>query len=195
MALSTAEAFATPLGLVPVDGEAACALRSLPQVIELDEAHQQEHSIEVHLPFLQVVLEDFKIIPLLVGEAAEEEVEQVLETLWGGPETRFVISSDLSHYHDYPTAQKIDRATAESIERLRAEEVHGEQACGRIPICGLLTAARHHGLRAQTVDLRNSGDTGGPTYRVVGYGAFAFREAVAKPGGGPTGSSHPFRTA
>ena len=176
LAISSAEAFATPLGLVPVDVEAVRQARTLPQVLELDKAHEQEHSIEVQLPFLQTVLGSFALVPLAVGDATPEEVGQVLDILWGGPETRFVISSDLSHYCDSETAQRLDKATAKAIEALKPGGVGEDRACGRIPIRGLLQAARRHGLRARTVDLRSSGDTAGPRDKVVGYGAFVFEE-------------------
>ena len=177
LATSSAEAFATPLGLLPVDVEAVRQARALPQVRELDEAHEHEHSLEVQLPFLQTVLGDFALVPLAVGDATPEEVGQVLDTLWDGPETRFVISSDLSHYYDFQTARRLDAATAKAIEALKPGGVIAERACGRIPICGLLQAASRHGLRARTVDLRNSGDTAGPRDKVVGYGAFVFESA------------------
>jgi AmmeMemoRadiSam system protein B len=173
LAASSAEFFATPLGLVPVDTGAIRALGSLPQVRVVDEAHAEEHSLEVQLPFLQMVLADFSLVPLGVGETSPEAISNVLETLWGGPETRFVISSDLSHYHDSETARCIDQATAQAIEALRPEDIGDDQACGRLPIRGLLQTARARGLRARAIDLRNSGDTAGPRDRVVGYGAFA----------------------
>jgi AmmeMemoRadiSam system protein B len=176
LATSSAEAFATPLGLVPMDVEAVRAVRSLPQVSEMDEAHAHEHSLEVQLPFLQCILGDFMLVPLAVGDATPEEISEVLDALWGGPETRFVISSDLSHYQDSQTAQRLDRATAKAIEALKPKAIGEERACGRMPIRGLLQSARRHGLRARTIDLRNSGDTGGPHDRVVGYGAFVFDE-------------------
>ena len=177
LAGSSAEAFATPLGNVPVDREAGRKLSALPQVRCLDEAHRYEHSLEVQLPFLQVVLGDFELVPLVAGEAEAEEVAGVLEALWGGPETRVIVSSDLSHYLDPESARALDRATANAIEALDPEAVREGQACGRVPVRGLLRAAADHGLRAETVDLRNSGDTGGPRSQVVGYGAFAFWEA------------------
>jgi MEMO1 family protein len=176
LATSSAQAFATPLGIIPVDLEAVRQVRALPQVQELDEAHVYEHSLEVQLPFLQTVLGDFSLVPLAVGDATPEEVSQVLETLWDGRETRFVISSDLSHYYDFQTAQRLDSATATAIENLNAGGLDGECACGRIPIRGLMQIARRHGLHARTVDLRNSGDTAGPRNKVVGYGAFVFEE-------------------
>lgn len=174
LAVSGAEAFATPLGLVSVDTEAVRRICSLPQVKVLDAAHAREHSLEVHLPFLQVVLQDFKIVPLVIGEASDEQVADVIEALWGGQETRFVISSDLSHYHEYNSARELDSFTSRAVENLRPQDIQEEHACGRIPIQGLLRAARQHDLRGRTVDLRNSGDTAGPRDQVVGYGAFVF---------------------
>jgi MEMO1 family protein len=176
LATTSAEAFATPLGIVPVDVEALHQLQSLPQVKVLDEAHAHEHSLEVHLPFLQTVLNRFTLVPLAVGDATPDDIGEVLDALWGGPETRFVISSDLSHYYDSQAAQRLDRSTAKAIEALQPEGIGEDQACGRIPIRGLLQAARRRGLRARTVDLRNSGDTAGPRDQVVGYGAFVFEE-------------------
>jgi len=174
LALSSASVFATPLGEIPVDREAMEAIRDLPQVKVLDEAHALEHSLEVQLPFLQEVLGDFSLVPLVVGEASAAEVAEVLERLWDGPETRLVISSDLSHYHDYDTARRMDGATTRSIETLNPDAIGYEDACGRIPVAGLLAAARRHDLRARTLDLRNSGDTAGPRDQVVGYGAYVF---------------------
>jgi AmmeMemoRadiSam system protein B len=174
LALPSADAFLTPIGAVEVAHDAIETVRALPQVSELDRAHSLEHSLEVQLPFLQTVLDDFRIVPLLVGDATAEEVGGVLEALWGGPETIFVISSDLSHYHDYGSAQRIDRDTTLAIEHLDATPIDSEHACGCRPICGLLHVARAHALRVTTLDVRNSGDTAGDRRRVVGYGAYAF---------------------
>ena len=174
LAASSADSFATPLGAVPVDKEALAKVLKLPHVHARDDAHALEHSLEVHLPFLQQVLGDFSLLPLVVGEASPQEVDAVLETLWDGPETLIVVSSDLSHYHDYETARTLDRATSRAIEALRPQDIEYDHACGRNPINGLLYAAHKHGLRATTVDLRNSGDTAGPRDRVVGYGAYVF---------------------
>lgn len=174
IAPSSAEFFATPLGIVPVDRAAIASLDGLPQVVANDAAHAHEHSIEVHLPFLQETLVEFAIVPLVVGEATQREVAEVLEALWGGPETLLAISSDLSHYHDYETARRMDAATSRAIEKLRPQDIQFEHACGRLPINGLLQVARQRGLTARTLDLRNSGDTAGPRDEVVGYGAYAF---------------------
>ena len=175
LALPSADAFDTPLGRVPVDREAVAALAGLPQVVVSGAAHAQEHSLEVQLPFLQRMLREFAIVPLAVGDASADEVADVLDRLWGGPETLVLISSDLSHYHRYDDAVRIDRATAAAIVALDPSLDH-EQACGATPIAGLLTVARRRGLTAALLDLRNSGDTAGDRSRVVGYAAFAFFE-------------------
>jgi MEMO1 family protein len=174
LAATSACGFATPLGIVPANRETMGQTAKLPQVKILDAAHANEHALEVQLPFLQVALDEFSLIALAVGEATSEEICQVIESLWGGPETRFVISSDLSHFHDSETARKMDTAAARAIEELDPERLGEDQACGRAPISGLLLAARRRGLHARTLDLRNSSDTAGPRERVVGYGAFAF---------------------
>ncbi|OQA29356.1 MAG: hypothetical protein BWY59_00384 [Verrucomicrobia bacterium ADurb.Bin345] len=176
LAASGADAFATPLGEVPLDREILPSLADLKQVRVLDQAHAQEHSLEVQLPFLQHVLPSFKLVPLAVGDASPKEVAEVMDRLWGGPETLVVVSSDLSHYNDYKTASRMDRATSDAIEQLRPEAIDYEQACGRIPIAGLLLVARKRGLKARTVDLRSSGDTAGPRDEVVGYGGYVFDE-------------------
>lgn len=174
IALSDAAAFVTPLGSVPIDQAAVKALRRLPGVSVLEAAHAREHSLEVHLPFLQETLAQFNLIPLVTGDARPAEVGTVLEAVWGGPETLIVVSSDLSHYQDYATARQLDEATSQAIEHLRYEEIGDDRACGRIPVNGLLWLARRQGLHGQTIDLRNSGDTAGPRDQVVGYGAYVF---------------------
>lgn len=176
LAASSDEAFATPFGLVSLDTAAMEAILELPQVQVRDDAHLFEHSLEVHLPFLQTICADFRLVPLVVGDATTAEVAEVLEKLWGGPETLIVVSSDLSHYHDYRTARQMDEATSDAIEKLQPDAIGRDQACGRIPIRGLLHTARQHHLHAHTVDLRNSGDTAGPRDRVVGYGAYIFSQ-------------------
>lgn len=177
LATSSADAFATPLGEVPLDQETVRQAESLPQVAPGDDAHAPEHSLEVQLPFLQLTLGDFTLVPLLVGDATPEEVARVLAALWGGPETRIVVSSDLSHYHGYHAAMGLDAATARAIGSLRLDGVEDDGACGCRPIRGLLHQAGRLGLKVKTLDLRNSGDTAGPRDQVVGYGAFAFTEA------------------
>lgn len=172
LALPEADEFASPLGRVPVDARAAREILELPQVHVNAMAHALEHSLEVHLPFLQEVLEEFSIVPLVVGDAEPEEVCQVIESLWQDEETLIVVSSDLSHYHDYETARQLDQETSRAIEKLQIENLRPEQACGCIPIQGLLLAARQRGLQVVNVDLRSSGDTAGNRNQVVGYGAY-----------------------
>ena len=175
LALPGVTVFATPLGEIPIDLDAVAAIENMPQVIESTAAHAPEHSLEVQLPFLQTVLGDFKLLPLAVGNATPSEVAEVLEVLWGGPETLIVVSSDLSHFHPYQSARTIDAQTAQDILNLQNTLSH-EQACGGTPVNGLLMAARQHHLQPHLLDLRNSGDTAGDKDRVVGYAAFSFTE-------------------
>lgn len=175
LAVPHAQAFSTPLGSIPLDQAAIAAALELPQVIRHNGAHAEEHSLEVHLPFLQATLEDFTLAPFAVGYASAEEVAEVLDLLWGGVETLIVVSSDLSHYHPYAAAQRLDGHTANEILHLHLLHDH-EQACGATPINGLIEVARRRGLVPHLLDLRNSGDTAGDKSHVVGYASFAFTE-------------------
>jgi AmmeMemoRadiSam system protein B len=164
--------FRTPLGDISLDTGAIQELLALPQVHVDNEAHRLEHSVEVHLPFLQEMLETFTLVPIVVGDATPREVCDVISMLWNGPETLLIMSSDLSHYHDYETATRLDRATSHAIETLAFEKIGYEHACGRNPVSGLLLYARKHDLSVEILDLRNSGDTAGPRDQVVGYGTY-----------------------
>ena len=172
MALSSAEAFRTPLGDVMIDVETASRLR-VPGLRVSDTSHEYEHSLEVHLPFLQQVLDEFLLVPVVVGDASAREVAGLLAATWGGDETLIVISSDLSHYLGYDEAAARDAVTCTRIEHLDTDINH-DQACGATPIRGLLLVAKQQGLRVTTLDLRNSGDVAGDRQFVVGYGAWAF---------------------
>ncbi len=172
LAAPQAARFASPLGPVEVDRDAIERIRGLPGVCVDDAPHAAEHSLEVQLPFLQLALGPFRLVPLTVGDARDEEVSGVIDALWDGPGTLVVVSSDLSHYHDYETARRLDAATCRAIETLSPERLGPESACGRIPIRGLLRVARERGLRVRTLDLCNSGDTAGDRDRVVGYGGW-----------------------
>ncbi len=176
-AVPSVEAFETPMGTVPLDTAALARLRELPFVATSDRAHAAEHSLEVQLPFLQAVLGDFRLVPVVVGDATPDEVATILEALWGGEETLVVVSSDLSHFLPYAAARERDRATAEAIVR-REPSIEPEEACGAAPVNGLLEVARRRGLRVELADLRNSGDTAGGRSQVVGYGAFVLEEGA-----------------
>jgi MEMO1 family protein len=173
LALPGAAAFATPLGEIEIDQAAVASLTCLRQVVVSSAAHALEHSLEVQLPFLQATLDDFKLVPLAVGDASATEVAAVLEVLWGGPETLIVISSDLSHFLSYRAAQAVDQETTRHILALDGPLTH-EQACGGTPINGLLLAASHHHLQPRLLGKCNSGHTAGDQQRVVGYASFAF---------------------
>lgn len=187
IATSGADIWATPLGNVPLDRDTAARLMTLPMVGTLDKAHEAEHSLEVHVPFLQAVLGEFQLVPLVAGETPRDVVAAVLEEAWGGPETLIVISTDLSHYLDYQSCRATDAATVAAIEHLDPAVIGSAQACGRVPVGGMLLAAQHRHLRIKTLDVRNSGDTAGPRDKVVGYGAWALYEPEDKPAELPPG--------
>jgi len=175
-ALSDAEVFDTPLGPVRVDTEAVARLIARPDAVRMDLAHAQEHCLEVQLPFLKETLGDIAIVPVLAGQVEPQAVADLLSAEWGGPETAIVVSSDLSHYLSYDDCVTLDAVTAHAIETLSPERIDRPQACGRLPIAGLLLCAKARGMTVKTLDMRNSGDTAGPRGQVVGYGAWAFFE-------------------
>src|SRR5215831_7164577 len=174
IAAPTVDAFETPLGRVPVDANALDAIAGLPSVIQDDTAHAPEHALEVELPFLQTVLASFRVVPLLVGDATPKITAEVLRQLWDRPGTLIVVSSDLSHYHDYETARRLDATTASAIERGDWASLGPHQACGSRAIAGLLLETERRGLKIRRLSLCNSGDTAGSRDQVVGYGAWMF---------------------
>jgi MEMO1 family protein len=181
IAVPTVDAFETPLGRVPVDVEVLSSIADLQFIIRSDTPHAPEHALEVELPFLQTLLASFQIVPLIVGDAAPQDVAQVLRRLWSGPETLIVVSSDLSHYHDYETARRMDTTTAAAIEHGCWTSLGPNQACGCLAVAGLLVEAGRRGLKAQLLSLCNSGDTAGSRDRVVGYGAWMFVSIQTRP--------------
>ncbi|WP_114947917.1 AmmeMemoRadiSam system protein B [Microvirga calopogonii] len=172
LAVPTVDTFETPLGMVSLVREAATALADFAPVVRADAPHAPEHALEVELPFLQTVLRSFELVPLLAGDASPEEVAGALDRLWGGPETLIVVSSDLSHFHDYETARRLDAVTAAQIERGDGASLGPGNACGYLAIAGLLIELTRRGLGAQRLALANSGNTAGTRDRVVGYGAW-----------------------
>ncbi len=179
LALPGAQRFATPLGEIEIDQPSVAAITPLRQVVVSAAAHAHEHALEVQLPFLQSVLDNFTLVPLVVGDATAAEVAQVLEMLWGGPETLIVVSSDLSHFLPYAAAQSVNGDTVRHILALSGPITH-EQACGGTPVNGLLLAAQQHHLQPELLGLCNSGDTAGDRQRVVGYAAFAFEQGPGR---------------
>lgn len=174
LAVPESDVFSTPLGNIPIDQKGIQLISNLPQVIASDQAHKDEHSLEVQLPFLQQVLNEFTLIPLVVGDAERYEVAEVINKLWGDEHTLIVISTDLSHYHGYDEAKQLDRATSDAIVNLKADLIGYEDACGRNGLKGMITVAEEKHLSIDVLDLRNSGDTAGDKSRVVGYGAYVF---------------------
>ena len=173
LALPSVAAFETPLGPVPLNAEAQDILAALPGCRVDDAPHRFEHSLEVQLPFLQTLVDDFAIAPLAVGRAEPEAVAAALDALgWPAEGTLLVVSTDLSHYLDHGTASEHDRRTAESIVAGDYAGIADGDACGSYPLRGALLAATRRGLAPRLLDLRTSGDTAGDRQRVVGYGAF-----------------------
>jgi AmmeMemoRadiSam system protein B len=179
LAIPRVDGFETPLGVVPIDDFARHEILRVPHVMSADAPHAREHSLEVQLPFLQVLLGEFRVLPVVVGDATPEEVSAALDCVWGGADTVVVVSSDLSHYLEYAKTRQIDAATAEKILSY-STALSGKQACGHVCINGLMHTARQRGLRVELLDLRNSGDVTPERTRVVGYGAFALYEQAER---------------
>lgn len=177
MAVPAAEAFQSPLGMVPVDRELKARVLEHEHVIESDAPHASEHSLEVQLPFLQTLFDAFTLLPLALGSASPPAVAAVLAEVWGDEETLVLVSSDLSHYLPYDRARMVDAETIATILRNDAT-LTGEQACGCIGINGLTFLARQRSARIKEIARCNSGDTAGDRSRVVGYGAFALHESA-----------------
>ncbi len=179
IATVSADALDTPLGRLPVDTQLRDELLSeFGSVVVSDEANAPEHSIEVHLPFIEAVLPNVKVLPLLNGDVSVNEVTKVLSKLWSRPDVCFVISSDLSHFHSYAEAQQIDQQTAQFINTRNWQSLNGARACGYKGIQGLLNLESSPSFDIQALRLINSGDTAGDKQRVVGYGSWAIYEGV-----------------
>jgi MEMO1 family protein len=179
IAAPTVDAFVTPVGSVPVDVEVLRTIDDFQFVTRADAPHTPEHSLEVELPFLQTILVSFKVVPLVVGDSRPQDVALVLRRLWGGAETLIVVSSDLSHYHSYETARRLDLATAAAIEHGDWASLGPNQACGCLAVAGLLVETERRGLKARRLELRNSGDSAGSRDQVVGYGAWLFGQTAS----------------
>jgi len=198
IALAKADGFATPLGTMRCDLPALQTSLSLPQVQMLDDAHKLEHGLEIELPFIQRLFgetADIGIVPLLVSRCSPRQVSEVIEKLWGGPETLIVISSDLSHFHDYDTAKRMDANTRKMIENFDAENIGSDDACGALPVAGMLLCARNRNMRIETLGMRNSGDVTGDKSRVVGYGAWALYQSDELPDTRPNATEDNFAKA
>ena len=176
LAVPSVDSFATPLGAVPVDASARQRLREFGLVGISDAPHAAEHSLEVQLPYLQVVLDEFDILPIAIGLSPPDQAARALEAAWGGTDTLIVVSSDLSHYHASDEARQLDRESTQSILERRSD-LPDEQACGARGINGLMQIAHRRSLDVELLDQRNSGDTAGDRSRVVGYGSYAVYDA------------------
>jgi AmmeMemoRadiSam system protein B len=171
MAIPSVDAFSTPLGEVKLDLNAIERVSKMPAVVVSDEAHREEHSLEVQLPFLQTVLNQFSLVPIVVGNCDAKIVADVIDELWDADDTLILISTDLSHFHSYDEARQIDASTCNRILD-KSNDLSGEQACGARAVNGLLSSEHSHPLDIELLSACNSGDTAGSRDRVVGYGAF-----------------------
>ena len=172
MAIPSVDAFSTPLGDIPLDRTALQSIATLPAVTVSDEAHREEHSLEVQLPFLQSILADISLVPVVVGHCEPTAVAAVMNALWREPDTLLLVSTDLSHFHSYAEARQLDKLTCERL-LAREHDLTGEDACGAQALNGLMSTERGRSLDMELISMCNSGDTAGDRNRVVGYGAFA----------------------
>jgi AmmeMemoRadiSam system protein B len=169
-AVSGADGWGTPLGVVPVDEDLRATAVAAGAFVD-DEPHVADHALEVELPFLQQRAGDgLAVLPVAIGGAADE-LAAVVAALAG--EALIVVSTDLSHYHDDVTARRLDRRTADAVVALDAHAITTSDACGADALRALLVAAGRAGWACTELQLRTSADAYGDVDRVVGYGAFA----------------------
>lgn len=166
-------AYATPLGEVPIDQETTERLLQLPDVTRDNASHEQEHAVEVHLPFLQETLINFSLIPMVYGDISGGHLADILSQVWL-PGDLLIISTDLSHYFPYDQAKRMDAQSCEAIASGNPKSVERCEACGSKGIAALLELSRRYHWRSKLVDYRNSGDTSGSKDRVVGYASYVF---------------------
>lgn len=177
LALSKFDKWQTPLGEVEVNREINNQIvKKFYYSDFLDEAFESEHSVEVQVPFIQKILPDAKIIPILVGKIEYDKLSRVIEHFWENPENAFVISSDLSHFLPAKEARKTDNLTAEMIESADIEQFSHEQACGFTGVCALTKFVKNRGFSLIRVGMYNSGDVTGDNSKVVGYGGWFLYE-------------------
>jgi len=177
--LSSATAFATPLGEVAVATERVAHLSGLGERYRIDDAaHAPEHCLEVELPFLQVTLGTFRCVPMLFDDAAKPErvAADLLPLLAAHPEDLVVVSSDLSHYHPYQEAVNADNGFLKAVALGDMAAANGGEACGLLPILCLMSIAEQLDWKAHLLAYANSGDTCGSRREVVGYGGVAYTE-------------------
>ena len=185
------DAYSTPLGLVPVDKEFARRLAKMSSTRQLSEkGHQStqdppEHSVEVELPWLQKVLGNFEVVPIVMGDQSYESSRALgvalTRMLRNDHDTLVLASSDLSHYHPYDEAETIDHKTLHALEAWdyfsmsRNFEARVWEACGGAPIVAAMIYAERMGAnKAEMLRYANSGDVTGDHSRVVGYSADLF---------------------
>ncbi|MFW5887929.1 MAG: AmmeMemoRadiSam system protein B, partial [Bacteriovoracia bacterium] len=157
VARHSADLFQTPLGNLKVNKELLDQLDEFEQVVELDEAFESEHALEVHLPFIQEVfkdkISDISIVPLVVGMTKPEEVAEVIEKIWQGDDRFLIVSSDMSHFLSYKDAKNTDFDTSQVLEKLDWQQLAHDSACGYFPLRGLMQVCQKRGLHLHSIDL------------------------------------------
>lgn len=174
IAITSKSHYVTPLGTVPIDEYDMMHLLKYPQIVMFDEVHTKEHSLGLHLPFLQSILQEFSIIPLIVGTNDMNSLIEVLNRIWGKDDTVIVASSNLSRYQNYQTALETDHRISQAIEKLDWHLLPPDQTCNAVLIGSLLKIARQKSLLPKKLTVCNSGDITGVKDRVFGYGTFIF---------------------
>lgn len=167
--------FSTPLGEIPVNQQLIDELKENPLFKINDQAFAKEHSVEVQLPFLQKMLKNFKVVPIVYGQVDPQQLAAALQKLAQAEDTVLVFSADLSHYYDAPVAEKIDRQTAKIIAEGNAD-ITAEMSCGAEGINAAMILAKQLQMSSRLLDLTHSGKVRGDMSRVVGYGAWSFDE-------------------
>ncbi|MEG3641038.1 AmmeMemoRadiSam system protein B [Magnetococcus sp. PR-3] len=170
------DAYKTPLGLIELDlALIERMVKNEPDLSADPAAHAQEHSLEVHLPFLQEQLKHFTLVPMVFGKMEPSRVAEILAK-YSEEEDLIVGSSDLSHFYDYDKAVALDTTCNKALLDMDLETMASCEACGNIAIRALMQTAQKKGWQPELADYRNSGDTAGDKSRVVGYASYLFME-------------------
>jgi hypothetical protein len=181
--------FETPLGVVETDAGLTAGITEADPIIKsVPDAHAQEHSIEIQLPFLQVVLGEFRFVPILMGDQSRSTCESLAKAIIphvSDGKTLLVASSDLSHYRPYDSAVKIDRRVLERIEQMDAEGLLDDLESGRAEACGggpiavaMMVSKSIDAKNSAVLKYANSGDVSGDRSGVVGYVSAAFSKEM-----------------
>ncbi len=172
VAYHNARKFACPIGDIPVNAELLSILKTNDSVYNDDEAFNFEHGLETHFPFISYIFRDISFLPLIVGNIDTQKLSDIFNLFWQADDILFIISSDLSHFHNYEICKTLDHETTQHIINLNYEKINHDAACGYYPLCGALKLAKDNNQKCYLLSLKNSGDSIGDKDSVVGYGSF-----------------------